>query len=49
MFLVSVTEGVGSGDKVGVGAVAVLGLPPHATTRRPTAIAAGNDLSILKV
>jgi len=49
MFLVSVGDGVGSGDRVGVGAVAVLGLPPQATTRRATASAVSSDLSILKV
>jgi hypothetical protein len=50
MFLVLAGDGVGSGDGVGDGAVAVvLGLLPHATTRRPAAIAASKDLSILKV
>jgi hypothetical protein len=49
MFLVSVGAGVGSGDGVGVGTVAVVGLPPHATTRRLTASAASKGLSILKV
>ena len=48
MFLVSVAAGVGSGDGVGDVALA-LGLPPHATTSRPAAMAARNDLSILKV
>jgi hypothetical protein len=51
---VSAGDGVGSDDgvgveTVGVEAVAVLGLLPHATTRRPAAIAATKDLSILKV
>jgi hypothetical protein len=48
IFLVSVGDGVGSGDGVGVGTVAVPGLLPHATKRKPMAIAARNDLSILK-
>jgi hypothetical protein len=49
MFFVSVVDGVGSGDGVGDATVAVPGLLPHATTRKPTAIAARTDLSILKV
>ena len=49
MFLVSSGDGVGIGEGVGEVAVAVLGLPPHATTRKPTAITARRDLSILKV
>jgi hypothetical protein len=53
MFAVSVGDGIGDGDGSGDGdgevTVAVLGLLPHATTRKPTAIAARNDLSILKV
>jgi len=55
MFVVSVGDGIGDGDGSGDGdgdgevTVAVLGLLPHATTRKPTAIAARNDLSILKV
>jgi len=48
MFLVLVGDGVGIGGD-GVGTVAVPGLLPHAITRRPAAIAARNDLSILKV
>jgi hypothetical protein len=48
MFVVSTEDGVGSDDGVGVGTVAVPGLLPHATTRKPTAIAARTDLSILK-
>jgi len=47
MFFVSVGAGVGSGE--GVGTTAVLGLPPHAATRKPTAIAVRKDLLILKV
>jgi hypothetical protein len=50
MFFVSSGDGVGSGGEgVGEVAVAVLGLPPHATRRKPTAIAARRDLSILKL
>jgi len=50
MSLVSSGDGVGiGGDGVGDVAVAVLGLPPHATTRKPNAIAASRDLSIFKV
>src|SRR5487761_165930 len=46
MLLVSVGDGDGSGGE-GVGTTAA-GLLPQATTRRPTAIAATMDLSILK-
>jgi hypothetical protein len=50
MFLVSNGDGVGiGGEGVGDVAVAVLGLPPQPATRKPTAIAAKRDLSILKL
>jgi hypothetical protein len=50
MFLVSNGDGVGiGGEGVGDLAVAALGLPPHAAMRKPAAIAARRDLSILKL
>jgi hypothetical protein len=49
MFLVSVGAGVGIGGD-GVGTLAVPELPPpHATRRKPAAIAAKNDLEVLMI